>query len=336
MTRYQGEELPERPRIAIVANDAIGNFVVSTPLLQTFRQRFPDARIDYFGGTRTRELAAASDLIDDDIPLHGIEPRAAIEAVLARPPYDLIFNQEQGTTAKYIAATLGQRVAGPCLDSEGRGDLPWQDDEMGRLWADRGWVAADLPSRYPFLRTGWIAEIFCRLAYWGGPVPMYRVPTADPGPVPDALVAMAASLPDKLWTADAWRATLRGLRDRGLTIGLLGAPRTTQGKYWQGGDAEDVCVREGLVVDLRGAFTLPQVAGALAGARLVLTLDNGILHLACAGPAPVVGLFRRGIHRLWAPPRDRLEVLTPPDGEPVSAIPAAEATAAISRILDGA
>jgi len=65
---------------------------------------------------------------------------------------------------------------------------------------------------------------------------------------------------------------------------------------------------------------LPAVAGALARAKAVLTLDNGILHMAAAAGAPTVGLFRHGIHRLWAPPVAGLTVLTAGEGKPVSEI----------------
>ena len=58
---------------------------------------------------------------------------------------------------------------------------------------------------------------------------------------------------------------------------------------------------------MRGRITLPQVAGAIAKAKAVVSLDNGILHLACSTATPTVGLYRNGIHRLWAPPRCRLK-----------------------------
>jgi ADP-heptose:LPS heptosyltransferase len=132
--------------------------------------------------------------------------------------------------------------------------------------------------------------------------------------VPDVLIATAASQPEKLWPAPHWRAALAGINEGGFSVGLLGAPAKEQALHWKGASLEDELVRDGLAEDLRGAFSLPQVVGALGAAKAVLTLDNGILHLAAATTTPTVGLFRHGIHRLWAPPAPNVVVLTPGDG----------------------
>ncbi|MER3496949.1 MAG: hypothetical protein C4321_07790, partial [Chloroflexota bacterium] len=57
---------------------------------------------------------------------------------------------------------------------------------------------------------------------------------------------------------------------------------------------------------------------ALAQARAVLTIDNGIMHVAAATPVPIVALFRAGIRALWSPPVPNLLAL---EGSPVASIP---------------
>lgn len=333
MVRYSGQPLPRSPRIAVVANDAIGNFVVSTPLLQMLRAAHAPASLDYYGGTRTWELIQASDLIDHGVPLHGLEPKHIARALAEERPYDLVFNQEATATAKFAAAALAGEngyVCGPSVGPGGRGDLPFSEDERGRLWADPKWIASDLRGRYPILGSPHIAEIFCRLAWLEGPVPGYRVPQEDPRrTVPETLVAAAASLSDKLWPFEKWRDTLASLPSK---AGLLGAPPAKQKEFWKGDDAEQRLVDEGLVEDLRGAFSLPQVVGALARARRVLTLDNGIMHLACAAGTPTVALFRHGIHRLWAPPQGRLVPVVAQEGKDVASIPTSEVVGALAQL----
>jgi heptosyltransferase III len=318
MRRYLGpENLPAKPRVAVIANDAIGNFVVATPLLQMLVPELAPSFLMYFGGTRTAEYEAASDLFDAHFPLHGTDPAEA----LAKAPrnFDLIVNVENSTFAKAFAAFLAgpeTQLCGPCLGS--RGDIPFPEDPRGDLWRDKEWVAEDLSARYPFLSSGYIAEIYARLAYLEGEVPRYRLPKQPVSDVPDVLIAASASLPDKLWPYEKWAEILSQI---GRSVGLLGAPPAAQKQYWKGNSLEDDLVAQGLVHDLRGKFTLPQVTGALASAKLVLTLDNGILHVACATSTPVVGLFRYGIHRLWAPPVPNLSVLTPAPDQIVSDIP---------------
>jgi ADP-heptose:LPS heptosyltransferase len=345
MRRYQGEELPSGSAIAVVANDAIGNFVITSPLAQMLAARHRPARLDLFSGSRAMELAAASPLWTHSFAPFGAAPSDATGPLPSGlPTYDLVVNVEWAPWAKALAGRLSESrtlVCGPATGADGV-DLPFGTDARAALWNDRAWIAPDLAQRYPFLRTGWIGEIFCRLAYLDGDVPPYRVPESDPAPalaqrgqdaVPDVLVACSASLPEKLWPFESWEQALVAVRDGGFRAGLLGAPRRNQGAFWQGADAEDRLVDAGLVSDLRGAFTLPQVVGALARARAVLTLDNGIMHLAAAARTPTVALFREGIHRLWSPPSDRLHAIVPDAGAPVLAIPAQAVTEALAKLL---
>lgn len=327
MKRYEGVGLPKGGRIAVVANDAIGNFVVATPLLQMLRRELQPLSIDYYGGTRTREFEEASDLFEWSYPLHGAKLQDAATAAMRRieenGPYNLIVNNESTAFAKAFTALLSSPesyVVGPCL-AGGRGDLPFAQDDRGDLAGDMNWIDPDLRDRYPFLKSSFIAEIFCRLAYLEGDVPLYKVPSHDPdSDLPHLIIATSASLPEKLWPAESWETILRRLRERGVTVGLVGAKPSAQAQYWKGNDLEQDLVAAGLVEDLRGMYTLPQVVGLLEKVCLVLTLDNGILHLAAAAQTPTVGLFREGIHRLWAPPYDGLKVLTHAPGETVADI----------------
>jgi ADP-heptose:LPS heptosyltransferase len=301
-----------------MANDALGNYVVSTPLLSMLRARFPEATLHLYSGTRTQEFWTRDTRLNAGHALFGSPPRETAERIadLGGPTgYDLVVNMEWtawAKTATALASGPETWVVGPCLGPEGRGDLPFQDDERGALWRDQEWISPGLRDRYPFLQTGFIGEIFCRLAYLEGEVPRYELPREPvTGAVPDVLIATSASLPEKLWPAEKWMEIARRVRASGRTLGLLGAKPSAQSKYWKGNETETGLVESGLVEDLRGQFSLPQVVGALDACRQVLTLDNGILHLAASTATPTVGLFRHGIHRLWAPPAPNVTVLTP-------------------------
>lgn len=327
MTRFSGQALPAHSRIAVVANDAIGNFVAVTPLLRMLRDALHPAAIDYYGGSRTWDLQTAGTLADWTYPLWGTPPWQAAAELLRRKserPYDLVVNVESSSASKCyasIAAGEGGLVCGPCLAEDGRRDLPFAPDERGKLWEDPNWIAEDIVERYSFLGSGFIGELFCRLCYLDGPIPPYQITGKEPPiEVPEMLVSTAASLPEKLWPLQGWTEALRWARARGLTVGLLGAKREAQKEFWQGCSVEDELVALGWVEDLRGTMSLPEVAGALARTRLVLTIDNGILHLAAAAGAETVGLFRHGYHRLWAPRASKLRVLTSGRLGPVSEI----------------
>ena len=150
--------------------------------------------------------------------------------------------------------------------------------------------------------------------------------------VPDVLIATTASLDDKLWPQEKWCDTLGAVIAAGHSVGLLGAPPKDQGKYWKGADEESRLIEIG-IEDLRGQFTLPEVVGALDAARAILTIDNGILHMACATDTPVVGLYRNGIHRLWAPPKSNLQVVEPGEGGAVAEVDSGSIQEKILKIL---
>jgi len=328
MRRYEGSGLSARPRVAVIANDAIGNFVVATPLLQMIRRELDPEFIHYFGGKRTWELQSASDLFEGSFALHGRELGETLSEV-AGSAYDLVVNVEQGELARRCAHEIGHAalVCGP-VDG-----LPYPGDLRGDLWRDQQWIAPDLMERYDFLESPWIGEIYARLAYLEGSVPPYRLPSSSVEHPFDVLIASSASLPDKLWPLDQWRTVLRALSEMGLRVGLLGAPPKLQGQHWKGADEESQMVSEGLAEDCRGIWTLPQVVGAIASARAVLTLDNGIMHLAASTGTHTVALFRHGIHRLWTPPVATVHPVVANEGETVAAIPPAAAMEAMSRVL---
>jgi len=298
-----------------LSNDALGNYVVVTPLLEMLRRRYPDAHLAYGGGVRTQELWSLDDRIDEGFALFGTHPSNTVDR-FAGHPFDLVVNVEALPWAKAAATILAGSqglICGPALDTQGRGDLPFADDSRGDLWRDREWIAEDITEKYPFLNSGFIGEMFCRLAYLEGEIPPYRTPRGHaPANAPDIWIAMSASLPEKLWPVEKWKAALAALKGRGLRVGLMGAPPRPD-SLWKGASDEDRVVELELAEDWRGKLTLPDVAAALATSKAVLTLDNGIMHLAAAGDAPVVGLFRQGIHRLWTPPNGNVRPIVAPD-----------------------
>jgi ADP-heptose:LPS heptosyltransferase len=316
--------LSSDPRIAVIANDALGNYVVATPLLQAIRRKFAPKRLDFYSGQRTEELWSVDPNIDAGFRILGGSPRESMLTALERGAYDLVVNLEDSEWARSFAAVLCDErslVVGPCLSADGRSLLPVASDTIGALSADPQWTAEDLTQRYPMLCSGFIAEIFCRLLYIEGHVPAYNVPTVPPGlEMPPLLIGTSASLTEKLWPLENWIEVLTRLKDSGVRAGLLGARPSTQRRYWQGEATEQVLVEQDLVQDLRGRLTLPEVTGALSEAKAVLTLDNGIMHLAASTDTPTIGLFRSGIHRLWAPPVRTLTVLKHQEGETMSNI----------------
>jgi len=321
-------------RIAVLSNDALGNFAVVTPLLQMVRARHPGAILHYFGGTRIHELSQHLTYIDRSIPWLGTPVYEGARTIVE--PYDWVINVEfsrwMAASAALLAGAEGI-VTGPCLTEDGRGYLPFPETAEGRLWRDDRWREG-VTERHPEVRTGHISEIFARIAGLEGDVPPYALPSQTPDrPVPDVLIATTASLPEKLWTPDHWCALADWCRAQDLSVGLIGAKPATQSQFWQGADAEAEIAAHPAVEDLRGAFAMPEVVGALAAARAVVTLDNGIMHFAVASGTPTIALFRRSIHRLWAPPSPHLHAVLSGEDDQVSEIEFGEVRQTLEKFL---
>lgn len=339
MHRYAGEPLRESCRIAVISHDALGNFVVATPLLSMLKARYPGSKTTYFAGARVSELAEASELID----CHRVLPESGVlseyEPNLGK--FDLIINLESEQWAAELAHRMANprkdfstAVVGRCYDKLAQAELPSLNDRVGELFLDPDWTAPDLANRHSLLQSGFIGEIFARLVYLTGPIPPYQLSSAEPLiEMPEVLVSMCASRTDKLWTSVGWEMALKNLRERGLSAGLLGAKPSTQGRFWLGIQTENEMIQRGWVTDLRGRLTLPEVSGALAHCRLVLTLDNGIMHMAASTQTPVIGLFRPNFHRLWAPPVKNLAVLKAGENETVSDVSVDRVIEAVNRAL---
>ncbi len=313
MKRYRGESLLEASRIAIVTNDSLGNYVVSTPLLQMLRSTHQPSTLHIYSGPKTEELWSHDPNIDWGFPFSGIDPDKAL--IHAKGSYDLIVNLEASMWAKDFTRLLSREetyISGPCLQSEGNLDLPFGSDCRGKLAANQDWIADDLEDRFPCLQSPFIGEIFCRTSYLEGTVPPCSVPEQDPSmAIPDVLISTTASLPQKLWQPEKWVKVCQWLVSQGFSIGIIGAKPEDQRRYWFGEVSDQAILESVDATDLRGKLLLPEVAGALRKSKLCLTIDNGLLHVASSVGAPTVGFFRSGYSNLWAPRVDNLQVLTP-------------------------
>ena len=302
---YAGHDLGPHPHVAVVFSDQIGDFVVSTPLLRGLRERYPGITVDYLGGEKTRQLEEASPLIDARFSLFGSpDPLENLPQFIARRvseagPYDLAVCLEAHPYATAAWRALEPRFVAAAELHAGA--------HVDRLWADV-WNRPGLRDDYPELGSQYIGEIFCRLARVETDYTRAAVPISSPAvEIPDILLATGTrgSRSARLWPALHWERLATGLREAGLGMGLLGAPP---------GDtvepADEAVLRAG-AQDLRGRFTLPEVAGAAQRTRLVVTVDNGLMHLAVAVGARTVALFGASPRLVWTPPVPYLTILDP-------------------------
>lgn len=285
-------------RILVLRGGALGDFLVTLPLLARTRAAFPGARVELVGN---REAAAIG-----------------VDAGLL----DAVHSQHD---ARWLALGLDAPLPAALREWLGAFDL------VVNFWPDPD---GTLARRFPvgphqvFLARGALPASAPAAAHYAGildalgapPVPpYYALAETDPGARTIVLHPGSGS-PRKNWPLDRWRPLAAWLRATHSNPVLALA-----------GPAEPPAAADLGVSVLAGA--LPEVIAALRGAVLFLGHDSGISHLAAACGVPSILLFGPTDPARWAPPAPHVRVLQ--RGTALAEISLAEVQAAVGRALAG-
>ena len=321
LQRYGGEALPDSPHIVVLGSCKVGNFVVSTPVLEGLKARFPGAVIGFVGSEITVDFEAAHPAIDwrhswdDPAPGAGLALQQALAARISQHgPVALALNLDgfNPVTCSLVPWLAPTYVGGGSLTSNLRRSLPWGDEPQQRFLADPDWDSPAFLARYQgIFSSNYIAELFCQMAY----VSEYSDPTAislpcaePPFAVPDLLIHCTTARSAKLWPFESWRQVLQHCGERGWSVGLVGSPPAAQKEAYNAGDGEEQLLASTDLIDLRGRTSLIQLAGACANAKAVISVDAGPLHIAAAVGTPTLAIVGNDQNlvgasplRLWLP-----------------------------------
>ncbi|MER7457850.1 glycosyltransferase family 9 protein, partial [Micromonospora sp. NPDC126480] len=146
---------------------------------------------------------------------------------------------------------------------------------------------------------------WCRLLAWYG-IPADRTdltlirPPAGGVPAGVTIVHPGAKAPQRRWPVQRFAAVARQLTAEGHHV-------VVTGNHTERRRAEQVAQLAGLPDDavLAGHTDLHHLAALVAHARLLISGDTGIAHLATAYHTPSVVLFGPVSPALWGPPPDR-------------------------------
>jgi len=321
MVRYAGEDLGDGPHIVVLGSCKVGNFVVSTPVLQGLKARFPDAVLGFLGSAVTADFEAAHPAIDwrhpwdDPSPGAGLALQQALaERIAIHGPVALALNLDgfNPVTCTLVPWLAPAYVAGGSLAANLRRDLPWGALPQQRFLADPDWDSTAFLERYKdAFSSNYIAELFCQLAFVIDHVDPTAIslPLAEPPfAVPDLLIHCTTARAAKVWPFQSWRAVIDHATAKGWSVGLVGSPPAAQKEAYNSGEGEEQLLAQTALVDLRGRTSLIQLAGASAQARAVISVDAGPLHIAAAVGTPtlaIVGNDGLGVGaspmRLWLP-----------------------------------
>jgi ADP-heptose:LPS heptosyltransferase len=280
--RTARREAPVDPRRILIAHHLLlGDTLMLSALVAKLRANHPDADI-----AMTVPRAAAPLYASRPWGLRVLpwDPRDVPDALFHDGPFDLAFVPGDNRYA-WLAAAMRSR---------------WIVAFAGDRPPSKNWPVDRLVP-YPDQPGAW-GDMVARLAE-GRPPPPYAPAQWPAGPSSTfetprstfAVLHVGASTPLKQWTPDRWKAVALRLAMRGIE------------PVWSAGRGEEAIVRrcdpESRHRSYAGVLDLAQMRALLDRARLVVSPDTGIAHLARIAGTPSVTLYGPGSATITGPGR---------------------------------
>lgn len=285
----------------------LGDLLCAVPALRALRAGEPDAEITLLGLPQASAFVARfPELIDRLLPFPGFPglPERPVQhgellAFLAQVQgcYDLALQLHgSGPVSNVVVSLLGAgQVAGRFLPGQWCPDpgrfLPYEDSQPEPLV----WLRLMEFLGYPPQR-----EALDFPVHEEDRAALRALPGArDLTPSHYAVLHPGASHPERRWSPQRFAAVGERLAARGLRVVLTGTPQEAEvtGTVWDGLEALGVSD----ILDLTGQTDLGTLAALLSGARLLVSGDTGISHLAAATHTPSVVVFLASDSARWAP-----------------------------------
>jgi ADP-heptose:LPS heptosyltransferase len=265
--------LTRPPEVLVLRALGLGDFLTAVPALRAIRRALPEHRVALAAPPALAGLVRLAGVADRLVPASGLEPLHWNQP----PPAVAVNLHGKGPESTQLLRELHPWWLVAFAPDSQPGGPRWDPDEHEvdrwcRLVADAGW-AVDRDN----------------LAL---PVP------PEPSPAPGAVVVHpGAAFAARRWPAERFSRLVAALA-------AVGADVVITGSAGEAALAESIRERAGHpeVLVLAGRTDLLQLAALVAGARLVVSGDTGVAHLATAYRRPSVLLFGPTPPSRWGPP----------------------------------
>ncbi len=260
-------------RVVVLRALGLGDLLTAVPALRGLRRAFPAAGVTLAAPAGLGPLALHTGAVDDVVDVAPLSP----------------------LPAELHGADLA-------LNLHGRGP---QSVELLRVSDPGRLISYGLPDGPTWRADEHEVHRWCRLLAESG-IPAdpddldLAVPNVEP-PVRGAVVLHpGAAQQSRRWPAERWAEVARRIAAAGEHVLLTGSPAEES-------LARGIARAAGLPPDrvLAGTTDLLSLAALIAHARLLVSPDTGVAHLATALGTPSVVLFGPTPPALWGPPVDR-------------------------------
>jgi heptosyltransferase-3 len=285
--------LPSGARILVVALRRLGDVLLTTPLIRSLKQAFPDASIDALVYAGTEGVLTGNPDLKNVMTVPARPKRGNTLTLLTKiaKRYDLALSTQTGDRPTMLAAIAGRQSVG-LIEATGVAAAAKRFLLSRSCVTDRNQHRVrDILQLTELLGIAPVPEVVC---------PSGSARSGLGLPPSYAVLHAAPMFVYKRWTADGWRKLAAALRERGLATVVTGAAsdRAYLDEVFQDSD----------VTRLDGSLAWPELSAVIGTARAYIGPDTAITHLAAASGAPTVALYGPTDPRLWGPwPRGGLD-----------------------------
>jgi heptosyltransferase II len=272
------------PDVLVVRFSAIGDILLTTPLLRVIRTRHPGARIAVLTKERYVPLLSHNPYISEVL---GVAPDEGIFSIAERV---------RGVHYSHLLDLHGN-LRSRALRRLAPG--PWYS--YGKRWVERGVLitvkrdihegAVPIPERY------FEAATSLGVTPDGGPPDFFLGEEADAAAAearadlrlgqdrPIVAMAPGAAHATKRWPVEHWVELARRITPTGADVVLIGGPDDVE-------LADRIVKQAGVsAASLAGALGLQETGAVIRRAEVLISGDTGVMHMATGVGTPVVALF---------------------------------------------
>ena len=260
-------------RVVVLRALGLGDLLTAVPALRAVRRAHPEAHLTLAAPAGLRDLALHTGAVDDVV---DTAPLAPLAASLHGADLAVNLHGRGPQSTAVLAATSPRRLVAYGLPGGPR----WTADE------------------HEVVR-------WCRLLRESG-VPadpadlLLEVPRVEPAVPGATVVHPGAAQASRRWPVQRWAGVAAGLVAAGHDVRVTGGP----GEHELAADVARLAGLDAAAV-LAGRTDLLGLAALVAAARLLVSPDTGVAHLATAFGTPSVVLFGPTPPALWGPPAGR-------------------------------
>lgn len=289
---------PKPARILVIAMRYLGDVLLTTPLLHSLRQAYPDARLDILVYGNTAAMLEGNPDVNRILTTPGRPGWLGFWRVLRQlfRRYDLAISTQTGDRPLlYACLAAPLRISAvPPKNTKGW----WK-----RFFVQR-WVAFDDENTHTVLQHLNLLELIDVPRSFSLIPPQIsdtrqlkeQLPFLSKG-TGYAVLHTHPQWTYKQWTVEGWIETGWYLKKMGLQLVLSCGPAQQEIDYVA--DIQRQLPEDS--VNLAGQVSLAQLAYIIAHAKLYIGPDTGITHLAAATGIPVIALYGPTNPVKWAP-----------------------------------